>query len=182
MNSTHQPDVTNNTETSADHYVERRGQELRQRYQGTREQRKKIAEQMDEASQYQLMLAKFKKHRVATISLVVLVLLYLIAIFAEFVAPYEPLQRFDNQIYASPTTIHITDESGNITLPFVYETISKVDLKTFSYHTQVVDRQDPLPNPLVCRKPALHARRIHPDARTAFWCRWRATSLLIGRR
>ncbi len=153
MDSTHQPDVTNNTETTADHYVKRRGQELRQRYQGTREQRKKIAERMDEASQYQLMLAKFKKHRVATISLVVLVLLYLIAIFAEFVAPYEPLQRFDNQIYASPTTIHLTDESGNITLPFVYETISKVDLKTFSYHTQVVDDKTRYPIRLFVESP-----------------------------
>lgn len=125
--------------TAADHYVNRRGAELRQRYAGTRERRRKAAEKMDEASQYQLMLAKFRKHRVATISFFVLALLYLVAIFAEFVAPYEPLQRFENQIYASPTVIHFTDANGNLTLPFVYETQSKVDLKTFNYQSTIVD-------------------------------------------
>jgi peptide/nickel transport system permease protein len=127
------------TMAEADHYVNRRGKELHQHYVGTRDRRLKVAEKLDEASQYQLMFAKFRKHRVATISTFVLVLLYLIAIFAEFVAPYDPLQRFDNQIYANPTVIHFTDANGTLTLPFVYETQSKVNLSTFNYASTVID-------------------------------------------
>jgi peptide/nickel transport system permease protein len=84
------------------------------------------------------MLVKFRKHRVATISFFLLVLLYLIAVCAEFVAPYEPLDRFSDQIYASPSVIHFTDEDGNLTLPFVYETKSQLDFATFSYESVVV--------------------------------------------
>jgi len=124
---------------ATDHYVNRRGEELRQRYEGTQDRRRKVAEKLDEASQYQLMLTKFRKHRVATVSFFVLVLLYIVAIFAEFVTPYDPLQRFDNQIFASPTVIHFTDSNGNLTLPFIYRTQSKVDPKTFAYQTVIVE-------------------------------------------
>lgn len=126
-------------DAATDHYVNRRGEELRQRYEGTKDRRRKVAEKLDEASQYQLMLTKFRKHRVATVSSFVLVMLYIVAIFAEFVAPYEPLQRFDNQIFASPTVIHFTDSNGNLTLPFIYKTQSKVDPKTFAYQTMIVE-------------------------------------------
>ena len=122
---------------TTDHYVNRRAQELRQRYDGTRQRRQKLAERLDEASQYQLMIAKFRKHRIATISFVLLALLYLVAICAEFVAPYEPLQRFEDQIYASPSVIHFTDANGNLTLPFIYGSTSELDFATFSYKSAV---------------------------------------------
>src|SRR5438067_5820154 len=79
---------------SPHHYVHRRSQELLKRYTGTRAHRQQIAEQMGEASQYQLMLAKFRKHRVATASFYLLVILYAMAIFAPFVVPYDTLKRF----------------------------------------------------------------------------------------
>jgi peptide/nickel transport system permease protein len=129
----HAPDTLN-------HYVNRRGQDMLRRHRGTRARRQKIAERMDEASQSQLIIARFRKHRVATISFYLLALLYLAAIFAEFVAPYEPLQRFNNQIYASPTVIHFVDANGNLTLPFVYATKSQVNLKTFAYQPVVTDK------------------------------------------
>lgn len=133
-----QPPPSDQHSAGADHYVNQRGEKLRQQYAGTREKRRKVAEKLDEASQYQLVLTKFRKHRVARVSFFVLALLYVVAIFAEFVAPYDPLQRFDNQIFAGPTAIHFTD-GGRLTLPFIYQTQSKVDLKTFAYQTVVVD-------------------------------------------
>ncbi len=145
LNSAEQSSSDQIDAAAASHYVNRRGRELRQRYEGTKERRRKVAEKLDEASQYQLMLAKFRKHRVATASAFVLALLYLVAIFAEFVAPYEPLQRFDNQIFASPTVIHFTDSSGNLTLPFIYKTQSKVDPRTFAYQTAPVEPATPAP-------------------------------------
>ena len=40
------------------------------------------------ASQWTLMLRKLKKHKLAKVSFIVLVALYLMALFADFLAPY----------------------------------------------------------------------------------------------
>lgn len=124
---------------TSSHYVNRRAEELLERYSGTRERRQRIAEQMYEASQYQLMLAKFKKHRVAVVSFYLLVVLYLVAVFAEFVAPYGKLQRFEDSPYASPTKIRIIDSDGNLHWPFIYSTASQLDMKTFRYESVAED-------------------------------------------
>lgn len=118
---------------TSDHYVNRRSRELRERYQGTRSRRLKVAEQMLEASQYKLMLAKFKKHKLALISFWLLVIMYLIAIFADFVAPYSPVTRFGDLLFATPTQIHFRDEQGNFHWPFVYHRVSKLDDVTYTY-------------------------------------------------
>jgi peptide/nickel transport system permease protein len=115
------------------HYVDRRSQELLKRYRGTRERRQKTAERMGEASQYQLMLARFKKHRVAAVSVYLLAILYAMAIFAPFVAPYGQLQRFADFAYAQPSRVRIVDADGNIHWPFIYGRESQLDTATFTY-------------------------------------------------
>lgn len=115
------------------HYVDRRSKELLKRYQGTRERRQKTAERLGEASQYQLMLAKFKKHRVARVSLYLLAILYGMAIFAPFVAPYSTQQRFEQYAYAKPSRVRLVDAQGKWHLPFIYGRTSKLDRKTFKY-------------------------------------------------
>src|SRR5207245_1848228 len=101
----------------SDHYTDRRSKELLKRYQGTRARRQKTAERLGEATQYQLMLAKFKKHRIATVSFYLLAILYLMAIFAPFVAPYGTLQRFDQFGDAKPSRARIIDANGHLHLP-----------------------------------------------------------------
>src|SRR5579859_3374175 len=118
---------------ASDSYVNRRSGELLKRYRGTRARRQEMAEHLLEASQYELMLVKFRKHKLAVVSFYLLVALYLIAIFANFVAPYDPLTRFDKLLFASPTQIHIRDAAANFHLPFVYARTSKLDEKTFTY-------------------------------------------------
>lgn len=120
----------------SDHYVDRRSKELLKRYRGTRERRQKTAERLGEASQYQLMLAQFKKHRVATICFYLLTLLYIAAVFAPFVAPYSTLQRFEQFGYAQPSRVRIIDAEGNAHLPFIYGRTSQLDKKTFKYTFQ----------------------------------------------
>jgi peptide/nickel transport system permease protein len=115
------------------HYVDRRSKELLKRYRGTRASRQKKAEQLAEASQYQLMLAQFKKHRVAWVCLYLLALLYIIAIFAPFVAPYDKLQRFEEYTYAKPSQVHLIAADGNWHLPFIYGRTRQLDKKTFTY-------------------------------------------------
>jgi len=71
------------------------------------------------ASQSQLIWRRFKRHRLAQISIFVLALFYLIAAFAEFLAPYEPGHDFKGFVYAPPAKIHLFDSEG-FAGPFVY--------------------------------------------------------------
>ncbi|MEZ4677540.1 MAG: hypothetical protein R2932_25325 [Caldilineaceae bacterium] len=77
------------------------------------------------ASYWQLMWWRFRKHRMAMIGGIVIILLYTVAIFAEFVAPYDPdphpSELFVTYKLAPPTKIHIFDENWNLQRPFVYK-------------------------------------------------------------
>ena len=72
------------------------------------------------ASYWQLMWWRFLRHRMAVISAVLVILLYFIAAFAEFVAPYNPENSFVRYKLAPPTLIHFLDSEGNLRRPFVY--------------------------------------------------------------
>ncbi|MBN2005155.1 MAG: ABC transporter permease [Anaerolineae bacterium] len=72
------------------------------------------------AGQWQLMWWKFRKHKMAMISGVILILLYLIAAFCEFVAPYNPEDYFIRYKMAPPTLVHIFDAEGKLRAPFIY--------------------------------------------------------------
>ena len=61
-------------------------------------------------SQRQLIWRKFKRHRVALISLYALVALYLIVLLAEFVAPYGAFQRHSGYLLAPPTPTQFDKE------------------------------------------------------------------------
>ena len=82
------------------------------------------------ASQWQLMWHKFRRHRLAIVGGAVLVVLYLAAIFADFLAPYPKEIRFKEFPYRPPTPVHLTDDEGRFRGPFVYGTTSKRDLET----------------------------------------------------
>src|SRR5512141_1430051 len=61
------------------------------------------------ASQRQLIWWKFRRHKLAQLAMVGLGIFYLIAAFAEFVAPHEPLHRYDRYAAMPPTAIQIYD-------------------------------------------------------------------------
>lgn len=82
------------------------------------------------ASYAKLMWWKFLRHRMAVISAVIVVLLYGIATFAEFTAPYLPEETFARYKLAPPTRIHIIDDEGRLRRPFVYLTVRERDPQT----------------------------------------------------
>jgi peptide/nickel transport system permease protein len=82
------------------------------------------------ATQWQLMWWKFRKHKMAMISAVIIIILYLIAIFAEFVGPYDPEQFFTQYKLTPPTKIHIRDAEGAFHRPFVYKIVRTRDPET----------------------------------------------------
>src|SRR5918998_284412 len=64
------------------------------------------------ASQWQLMWWKFRKHKLAMLSAVVIILFYLVAIFAEFLAPYNPEAVNPARTYVPPQRIHFFGPNG----------------------------------------------------------------------
>jgi peptide/nickel transport system permease protein len=72
------------------------------------------------AGQWQLVWWKFRRHKLAQVAMVVLGILYFIAIFAEFVSPYDPQKRYKDYTAMAPTHVHIRDANGSFHLPFVY--------------------------------------------------------------
>src|SRR5680860_1320121 len=73
------------------------------------------------ASQWQLMWWKFRRHKLAMICGVVVLLFYIVAIFVEFIAPYNPSSQDASRVYHPPTSIHIRDQEGDFHLPFIYD-------------------------------------------------------------
>lgn len=85
------------------------------------------------AKQWQLIWWRFRRHRLAMLSLVLLIILYLIAIMPGFAAPYLPTTRFEGRQQSPPTKVHIFDENGNLRFPFIYALSRELDQKTFKY-------------------------------------------------
>ena len=83
-------------------------------------------------SQRQLIWRKFKRHRVALLSLYALALLYFIVLFAEFFAPHGAFERHSDFLLGPPTPIRFVDVDGNFSLrPFVYKMTNELDRQTF---------------------------------------------------
>ncbi len=83
------------------------------------------------ATQWQLIRWRFMSHRVAVFSLVVIVLLYLTILFAEFIAPYDPNHYDVTLTLAPPQRIHFVDNGQFQWRPFVYGYTSTMDMATF---------------------------------------------------
>src|SRR3954463_12160285 len=70
-------------------------------------------ERLTVASQWQLIWWRFRKHRVAVFCSGVLAAFYLIAIIAEFVAPYDPNEIRGAYKLVSPTALTFRDPDGD---------------------------------------------------------------------
>lgn len=97
------------------------------------------------APYWKLMWWRFRKHKMAMISIVILALFYLVAGFCEFVAPYDPSQYFVQYKLAPPSRIHIRDAEGNFHSPFVYKIIRDRDPETYrNIYTEDTDIRYPI--------------------------------------
>ncbi len=72
-------------------------------------------------SQGQLMIRRFRRHRLAMAGLAVMLAFYVVAIMGGFFATSSPTQRNSRFIYAPPMRPRLVDSEGNFSLrPFVY--------------------------------------------------------------
>ncbi len=65
-----------------------------------------------QATQLQLTWWRFRKHKLAVISLVVIILFYMVAIFADFLATTDPQSTDARRSFIPPQGIHLFDDSG----------------------------------------------------------------------
>ncbi len=83
---------------------------------------------MQTISQTQLMFRRFRAHRLGMLGAIILAFLYLVVIFAPFVAPTDYLQQRRDYVNHPPTRIRWIDDEGNFSLrPFVYGTVRRRD-------------------------------------------------------
>lgn len=68
------------------------------------------------ASQWQLMRWKFRRHKLAVVSLWIIAFLYFVALFVEFLAPADPERVAERYKYLSPRGISFINQDGNFSL------------------------------------------------------------------
>ncbi|MEQ1407007.1 ABC transporter permease [Neorhizobium sp. Rsf11] len=105
-----------------------------------------------QASQFQLMFWRFRRHRLAVASAVVLLIAYVSIVFIEFLAPYNLHTRNMDNIYAPPQRVRLFHE-GKFVGPFVYGHHMTLDIKTLR-RVYTDDRNNVQPLRFFCRGDA----------------------------
>ncbi|UZF90463.1 ABC transporter permease [Bosea sp. NBC_00550] len=90
------------------------------------------------ASQWQLMWWKFRKHKLAVISAFVILVIYAMAAFAEFLAPYHYTTRNTDFIRAPSQSVHLFHE-GSFIGPFVYPYKMQLNMENLKREYEVDD-------------------------------------------
>ncbi|CAH1656437.1 Peptide/nickel transport system permease protein [Hyphomicrobiales bacterium] len=106
-------------------------------------------ERFYQASSLKLIWWKFKRHRLAVASALLLLFFYLSIPFVELIAPYGQNQRNGNFLYAPPQGVHLFHE-GRFVGPHVYPYSFTFNLDTFT-RDYVVDRTKPQPIRFFCQ-------------------------------
>lgn len=77
---------------------------------------------------------RFARHRLAVVSLFIVIGLYLVAAFCEILAPYDPNDFHPDYQLAPPQPIRFVDSAGRLTLrPFVYGRNAILNTETLGY-------------------------------------------------
>ena len=85
-----------------------------------------------DASNAVLVWRKFKTHKLGLISGIFLLTCYLLLPVVGFIAPYGPNERFSDNLYSPPQSIHMWHE-GEFLGPFIYPLVAEANLETFQW-------------------------------------------------
>lgn len=90
----------------------------------------------------QLIWRAFLRHKLGVISLGILIILYMFALFADFFSPYNPIDQSLKHTYAPPTRIH-RSYKGTKTKAYILPVITYVDKVTYerSYKEMIFPRR-----------------------------------------
>lgn len=95
-------------------------------------------------SLWRLGMRKLRRHRIAVWASRILILLYLSAIFADFLAPYGYDNEERSHSYHWPWNVHVVDAEGNWHLPFVYPTSYQFDRNFNRVYTEDTSKRFPV--------------------------------------
>ena len=123
------------------------------------------------SSQWVLMWLKFKRHKLALISGIYLVLVYLSIVISEVLAPYNFSHRHTDYLYAPPQEIHFFHE-GNFVGPFVYDYDVTLDLENLRW-VYAEKTETPKPIRFFCNSAD------YDGATYTFWGLWEANFHII---
>ena len=103
-------------------------------------------ERVSVASQWQLTWWKFRKHKLAMAGGIVTILIYLVALFVEFLAPFPKEMFAADYTYAPPQPLHLFDRSGGglSYSPHVFGYAVEIDPEALR-RTFVVDETQKIP-------------------------------------
>jgi peptide/nickel transport system permease protein len=92
------------------------------------------AQKVYSASPWQLIWWRFSRHRLALFSTIIVLILYGIAAFCEFIAPYDPNVYYAEYQLTPPQQLRFVDEAGNFSLrPFVYARTRTLNQETLGW-------------------------------------------------
>ncbi|PWQ93717.1 ABC transporter permease [Leucothrix arctica] len=96
------------------------------------------------ASKKRLMWLRFKQHKVALFSGIMIIFFYLVALFANFVS-VQDINSFNAKYkYVAPTDIHWTDPDGSFTRPYIKNITRKLNMETLEYEYTAGDEMYPI--------------------------------------
>ncbi len=128
----------------------------------------KDTEKIFVASQWQLMWWKFRKHKPAVVGGVIILALYVVALFCEPIAVYEPRDYKRMYTFAPPQRVRFVDQGKFQLRPFVYGLRGKRNPKTMRMEFTVdTSRKYPL-------------KFFTRGDKYRFWGLWEADWHLIG--
>lgn len=79
------------------------------------------------------MWKKFTHHKLAMVSGVILIVMYIVVLFVEFIAPNSPVKNDPRYIHMPPQQIRFWDEQGFSLRPFVFDTEKYSDPVTLQW-------------------------------------------------
>jgi peptide/nickel transport system permease protein len=100
------------------------------------------------ASQWMLMWWKFKRHKVAVASGIILLLMYSSTLITEILVPYNLHTRHTDFIYAPPQSVHWMHD-GKFVGPFVYQLKKTLNMETLR-RDYAEDKSRPYPVRFFC--------------------------------
>jgi peptide/nickel transport system permease protein len=86
------------------------------------------APRQEARSPFRIAMRRLRGHKLAIVGLVILVILYLMALFADFVAPYRYDTEERERPYLSPDRIRFWDRNGFSWRPFVFNRTTELHL------------------------------------------------------
>jgi peptide/nickel transport system permease protein len=111
--------------------LNKKSKKIKKPVENTGEVKKEDLFEVEYLNRWQLVWRALKRHKLGIISMWILVVFYIIALFADFFSPYNPYAQNQQLSYSPPSNIHWLDEEGKLTRPYVYPYVLERDPETY---------------------------------------------------